>query len=178
MSLFTTDVRHRRTVSAGRRPPDHDGGDDYRDSIGMATFSTSIPLVRSFARAKLVAWGLEAAHGWECQQVLSEMATNACEASGQTEASADLDTLDIRALAIILVQLRVSAGHLIAEVRDPSEARPELVAPGVDDEGGRGLHLVEALATEWGWYPLPADGTLTGKVVWASWPLPPGTAAS
>ncbi|MEU8802435.1 ATP-binding protein [Spirillospora sp. NPDC048819] len=177
MSVSTTAFRRRRTVPAGRRPPDHDGGDDYRDSIGMAALSTSIPLVRSFARAKLVSWGLETTYGWECQQVLSEMATNAFDVSGQP-APTDLNALDDRALAMILVQLRVSAGHLIAEVRDPSGARPELVTPGIDDEGGRGLQLVEALATTWGWYPITSDATVSGKVVWASWLLAPETDAS
>lgn len=176
MAISTAAVRRRRAVPAGSRPPDHDGGEDHRDSIGMAAFSISIPLVRSFARAKLAAWGLETAHGWECQQVLSEMATNAFDASGQS-APVDLYALDDRALAMILVQLRVSAGHLIAEVRDPSDACPELAAGGIDDEGGRGLQLVEALATEWGWYPIGTGATVTGKVVWASWLLRPDTDA-
>ncbi|GAA1801834.1 ATP-binding protein [Actinomadura chokoriensis] len=177
MSISTATVRRRRAVPAGRRPPDHDGGDDYRDSIGMAAFSTSIPLVRSFARAKLASWGLERSHGWECQQVLSEMATNAFDAIGQPVLK-DLDALDDRALLMILVQLRVSAGHLIAEVRDPSDARPELGAPDSDDEGGRGLQLVDALATGWGWYPITAGAAAPGKVVWALWPLRPDTDAS
>lgn len=177
MSISTAAVRRRRAVPAGSRPPDHDGGDDYRDSIGMAAFSTSIPLVRSFARAKLASWGLESSHGWACQQVLSEMATNAFEASGGP-VPGDLYALDDRALLMILVQLRISAGHLIAEVRDPSDALPELVAPDSDDEGGRGLQLVDALATGWGWYPITTGATATGKVVWASWPLRPDTDAS
>lgn len=177
MSVSTTAVPRRQTAPAVRRPPDHDGGDDFRASIGMAAFTTSIPLVRSFARAKLVSWGLETAHGWECQQVLSEMATNAFDASGQP-APADLCALDVRALAMILVQLRLSAGYLVAEVRDPSDACPELTAPGTDDEGGRGLQLVEALATEWGWYPITTGATVTGKIVWASWSLTPDADAS
>jgi hypothetical protein len=105
------------------------------------------------------------------------MATNAFDASGQP-APADLYALDDRALAMILVQLRISAGYLVAEVRDPSDARPQLAAPGIDDEGGRGLQLVEALATEWGWYPVTTGAAVAGKVVWASWLLTPATDAS
>ncbi|MFA1544565.1 hypothetical protein [Actinomadura monticuli] len=77
------------------------------------------------------------------------MVTNALDVAGQPT-SVDLNTLDDRALAIILLQLRVSVGHLIAEVCDPSDARPEVIAPGIDDEGGRAPHLVDDLATEWG----------------------------
>jgi hypothetical protein len=41
---------------------------------------------------------------------------------------------------------------------------PEPGLPGLDDESGRGLMLVDALAERWGW-DLPASGR--GKVVWA-----------
>lgn len=176
MSVPMSAVRLRQMALASRRPPQHDGG-AYRDSVGLAALPTAVPLVRSFVRAKLAAWGVETVCGWECQQVLSELATNAFDATGQPT-PADLDTLDDRALAMILVQLRVSGEHLIAEVRDPSDARPELVAPGIDDEGGRGLQLAESLANEWGWYPLSIGGTATGKVVWASWLLAPKRDAS
>jgi hypothetical protein len=36
--------------------------------------------------------------------------------------------------------------------------------PGLDDESGRGLLLVEALAEHWGW-DIPPSGR--GKIVWA-----------
>ncbi|TDD69366.1 ATP-binding protein [Actinomadura rubrisoli] len=172
MSVPTTAVRPCQTVPTRRRPPRHDGG-DCRDSVGLAALPVAIPLLRSFARAKLSAWGLESALGWQCRQVLSELATNAFDATGHP-APSDLDVSDDRTLAMILVQLRVSAGQLIAEVRDPSNDRPELATPGTDEEGGRGLRLAHSLANEWGWYPITRNdskNTMTGKVVWASWLL-------
>jgi hypothetical protein len=50
------------------------------------------------------------------------------------------------------------------EVRDENVTRPAPNQPGLDDESGRGLMLVEALAERWGW-DLTANGG--GKIVWA-----------
>jgi anti-sigma regulatory factor (Ser/Thr protein kinase) len=53
-------------------------------------------------------------------------------------------------------------GNLVrVEVGDGSRALPEARSPGVDDETGRGLLLLEALAAGWGVTP-----TLAGKRVW------------
>jgi two-component sensor histidine kinase len=62
--------------------------------------------------------------------------------------------------------LRVRAGlrtdTLLVEVSDVSPQLPELVGlPAWEDESGRGLVLVDALADRWGSDPLP-----TGKRVW------------
>lgn len=61
-----------------------------------------------------------------------------------------------------LALTRKPAGLLI-EVRDRSSEPPVLQAPGLDSETGRGLLLVEAYATAWGWRP-EATG---GKTTWA-----------
>jgi anti-sigma regulatory factor (Ser/Thr protein kinase) len=53
-------------------------------------------------------------------------------------------------------------GHLVrVEVGDGSRALPEARPASLDDESGRGLLLLEALASGWGVTP-----TLTGKRVW------------
>ncbi len=49
------------------------------------------------------------------------------------------------------------------EVADGSHQLPQLVTPGPDAEGGRGLQVVGALATRWG---VLVDGHKRGKVVW------------
>ncbi|WP_176611637.1 ATP-binding protein [Actinomadura sp. WMMB 499] len=132
----------------------------------MAALPAAIPLVRSFTRAKLSAWGLETEYGWECLQVLSELVTNAFDVTGEP-VHGDLLALDEPAL--ILIQLRISSRHLVVEVRDSGDGRPCIPCTGLSDEGGRGLRLATMLAGEWGWYPVTAPRT--GKVVWASWPL-------
>lgn len=53
---------------------------------------------------------------------------------------------------------------VVLMVWDPSSAVPVVKSPGLDDEGGRGLHLVEALATKWGHRWLTGGG----KVVWCT----------
>jgi anti-sigma regulatory factor (Ser/Thr protein kinase) len=52
-------------------------------------------------------------------------------------------------------------------VRDHGGGRPAPASPGVDEESGRGLSLVDALAGQWG-----VTQTSTGKVVWAELPSP------
>ncbi|MGX1268067.1 ATP-binding protein [Streptomyces phaeoluteigriseus] len=55
----------------------------------------------------------------------------------------------------------------VIEVDDGSPARPELRHAAVDEEGGRGLLLVDTLAKEWG---VSSDGTTT----WCTLPLTEG----
>ncbi len=55
----------------------------------------------------------------------------------------------------------MSGRELLIEVTDRSLAPPAPTLVEHTRESGRGLHLVESLATRWGWRPLA-----TGKVVW------------
>lgn len=67
--------------------------------------------------------------------------------------------------------------RLVCAVRDPSHDSP--VVSDSDDfsaESGRGLFLVDSFADSWGWHPLA--GTLSGKVVWALFRLPPHASAT
>jgi len=165
MSVPPTALLQRDSATPGTRPPQYDGGDSI-ELVGLAALPTAIPLVRSFARAKLSVWGLEADHGWECRQVLSELVTNAFDVTGEP-LHGDLLALDEP--AVILIQLRISAKHLIVEVRDSGSGRPQIPDTGLNDEGGRGLRLATMLAGEWGWCPVTTPRP--GKVVWASWAL-------
>jgi hypothetical protein len=53
---------------------------------------------------------------------------------------------------------------VLVEVWDENSRLPEPAWPDLDDESGRGLMLVDALAARWGW-DLPNSGR--GKIVWA-----------
>jgi anti-sigma regulatory factor (Ser/Thr protein kinase) len=94
--------------------------------------------------------------------VVSELVTNAVQASadhdGQPRCSADT--------GLACVHLRLSTDGLAAliEVWDENATLPERGLPGLDDESGRGLMLVDALTGRWGW-DLSSSGR--GKVVWA-----------
>jgi anti-sigma regulatory factor (Ser/Thr protein kinase) len=59
------------------------------------------------------------------------------------------------------IVLRLDPGCLHIEVSDDSPERPSLLAGEQTDEQGRGLTIVDALATRWGTQSLG-----TGKVVW------------
>jgi PAS domain S-box-containing protein len=61
----------------------------------------------------------------------------------------------------IELAMRAGSTALWVEVRDPDVRLPRLRIADVDDEGGRGLYLVDALADRWGARP-----TGDGKIVW------------
>ncbi len=64
------------------------------------------------------------------------------------------------------VRLRRGAESAWIEVFDPDLRLPRIRSAGATDEGGRGLYLVEQLATRWGSRPTPE-----GKAVWFEVPL-------
>src|SRR5262249_57456157 len=64
------------------------------------------------------------------------------------------------------LRLRRGAESVWVEVFDPDLRLPRLRTARATDEGGRGLYLVEQLATRWGSRPTPE-----GKAVWFEVPL-------
>ncbi|WP_165978530.1 ATP-binding protein [Actinomadura darangshiensis] len=125
---------------------------------------SAVPVARYFARALLGSWEVDESRGWECRQVLSELVSNALEATGE-RGGADIET---RGIAMMLLRFRLCAAHLVVEVRDDNAALPQVTPAALLDEGGRGLMLAESLASGWGTYVLGV-----GKVVWAAWDLVP-----
>ena len=65
-----------------------------------------------------------------------------------------------------VLRLRRGAESVWVEVFDPDLRLPRLRSAGATDEGGRGLYLVEQLATRWGSRPTPE-----GKAVWFEIPI-------
>jgi anti-sigma regulatory factor (Ser/Thr protein kinase) len=63
------------------------------------------------------------------------------------------------------LRLRRGAASVWVEVFDPDLRLPRIRTAGETDEGGRGLYLVEQLATRWGSRPTPE-----GKAVWFEMP--------
>ncbi|MFF6979383.1 ATP-binding protein [Streptomyces sp. NPDC008343] len=66
-------------------------------------------------------------------------------------------------------------GCLRVEVEDPSMEQPHPRPPSADEEGGRGLHLVDALVTRWG---TDSSAPGPGKTVWFELDLGAEEAAS
>jgi hypothetical protein len=67
------------------------------------------------------------------------------------------------------LRLRRGGEAVWVEVFDNDLRLPRIRSAGETDEGGRGLYLVDQLATRWGSRP-----TRDGKAVWFEMPLRPG----
>lgn len=144
-----------RAVPAGTAPPAPTQAvthtfPRHRRSVGRA---------RAALRDQLVTWGVNSEVAHCATLLLSELATNALNAK----------TTNGRRIGI---RFELTGTELRLEVSDSGEGKPELRSAG-DDESGRGLALVDALAADWG--VIPRDGV--GKVVWAVLALPDGVAA-
>jgi anti-sigma regulatory factor (Ser/Thr protein kinase) len=99
---------------------------------------------RQFTRDTLTAWQRTELADTACLLV-SEILTNAV----------------CHARQAIGLRLHLSAHEVIAEITDDHPQLPQRTLPAPADESGRGLTLVEALATTWGARP-----SGTGKIVW------------
>jgi anti-sigma regulatory factor (Ser/Thr protein kinase) len=85
------------------------------------------------------------------------LVTNAVQASQNFGIRADL-----AAVPVVLLQVTSDKASIVIHVWDGSDAMPTRRSAMPDEEGGRGLMLVETLSKDWGAYR--KDG---GKVVWA-----------
>ena len=122
------------------------------DSLKLGALPSAVPCARLHARHLLREWALgDLADSVEL--IVSELITNALQAS-HAEMWADP----------IQLWLLSDAAQVLILVWDASPQPPIRMNTTEDAEKGRGLLLVEAVSTRWGWYfPPDADG----KVVWA-----------
>ena len=104
----------------------------------------AVAAARRFVNKTLTQWG-HPGHVDPACLLVSEILTNAVR----------------HARAPIGLRLHHTAREITAEITDDSTHLPHRRLPGPDDESGRGLMLVDALASEWG--TRPAE---TGKTVW------------
>jgi anti-sigma regulatory factor (Ser/Thr protein kinase) len=126
----------------------------------MGALTSAPGTARAHVRAVLAGWGL-AELTEDCELVLSELATNAVEAS--TGPTGRLLYVNGR-MPVVRVCLFSDGVRLLIEVWDQAMGFPALRRPASDAEAGRGLHLVDALTGgRWGWQP----GHGPAKVVWA-----------
>ncbi|GLW12525.1 hypothetical protein Misp01_76530 [Microtetraspora sp. NBRC 13810] len=114
---------------------------------------TAVGEARHLVAQFLTMWHLEELHT-EVTTTVSELVTNAV----------------LHGCAPIAVTMIRSGRFLRVQVADSSPAwnLPAGTAT-LEDEGGRGLQIVEAYTHEWGVKP-ELDG---GKTVWAQWDIPP-----
>ncbi|GHE55675.1 hypothetical protein GCM10018785_26340 [Streptomyces longispororuber] len=114
---------------------------------------------RALLRAQLAAWKIDGDVADTAELVLSELVTNSVRHAY------------VPAGREIGVRVARRDGCLRIEVADAGSGRPAPCVARADDEHGRGLALVVALAERWGCRPR-AYGI--GKAVWAELGLPRG----
>jgi hypothetical protein len=129
----------------------------HHDGLELGALRAAVPCARTRARAILREWGLTA-FGPDAEAIIAELAANAIDATRAGAARGEGDA-SFR-LWMLGDQLR-----LLILVWDTILRPPVPGTPGSEQEHGRGLLLVEALAARWRWYyPARPYG---GKVVWA-----------
>jgi hypothetical protein len=110
---------------------------------------------RAFTAATLHRWGVEERSD-DIVVVVSELLTNALR-----HACPAAPSWPRRPVRLGLLQ---PGPAVVCAVSDPSDQVPVPREPGLCDETGRGLHVVESLSDDWG-CTIP---TRLGKVVWAT----------
>jgi hypothetical protein len=115
----------------------------------------SVKAARDFTSETLLRWGLDGLVQ-EAKVVVSELVTNALRhglRSGPDGAGPEQPEL----------VLWCRTGQLVCVVIDSSDSVPVRVPASITTEDGRGLHVVQALASRWGWTVLG----IHRKAVWA-----------
>ena len=118
------------------------------DSLELGSLAGAVPSARLHARHVLREWGLSAI-AQNAELVVSELVTNAV-----------LATRGAGAVDPVCLSLLADDTSVLVVVSDaiPDPPRPRRAGP--DDEGGRGLKVVENLSDWWDWKP-----ARTGKLV-------------
>jgi anti-sigma regulatory factor (Ser/Thr protein kinase) len=143
-------------------PAETRGAVDSAETVRTAAFRLdpvpeSAGRARRCARRMLTDWRL----GYlveDVDLVVSELVTNALLHTGEEQPDG--------AAAPIRLEIDLSGTRLICRVVDASPLPPMPEEAADTAESGRGLILVEALATEWDWEDLP-----DGKAVWAAFEI-------
>jgi anti-sigma regulatory factor (Ser/Thr protein kinase) len=149
--------REQHPMRANPRPPVPGDAVSYAD---LDALPNAPYWARRLTKTALQAWRLWPETIQTAEVLVSELVTNAVKAT-----SVGTEQVTYAALADvphISLTLRRLPGRVIAEVFDTDQRPPLLAAASTDDEGGRGLMLVQALSKEWG-YCFPPTG---GKVVY------------
>ncbi|MBK3643280.1 ATP-binding protein [Streptomyces sp. MBT33] len=114
--------------------------------LPFAAVPAEVRLLRRAAAAQLTRWGIPVATE-EAELLVTELATNVVKHVGEG------------VTATLILEWR--GERLRLEVHDTSRAMPSPDSAHCDAESGRGLHLLAALAVDWG-----AVLTAAGKAVW------------
>ncbi|WP_028650059.1 ATP-binding protein [Nocardiopsis sp. CNT312] len=122
----------------------------------FASTPDSVRGARALAAETAAEWGMRGV-AEDLRLIISEFVGNSCRHAAPGRRS--------RLAAPVLVQLRLLAlsHQVVCMVADTDERGPVRVDAHHFAESGRGLGLVSAFSSEWGWERIPGEG----KVVWA-----------
>jgi len=123
--------------------------------LALHALPTTPACARGHVRTVAREWGLPDLAD-TAELLVSELVTNAVQASERLKAMADL-----AAVPTVWVWTTSDGVSLVIHVWDASDQMPVLKDFAAGAENGRGLLLVSALGKDWGTYR-----TATGKVVW------------
>lgn len=163
----------------------------HHSFLELAALPTAVPCARLHAKHLVWEWGLEQLAP-DVELIVSELTTNAVQATVEVAQ----DGRAHRSIGSPRIELCMFSDEdqMLIEVWDGNQELPEPQGLGVDgipglgEESGRGLFLVETLSEQWGYYPTPAAQAelisfprgshatvlaeprilrMVGKVVWA-----------
>jgi anti-sigma regulatory factor (Ser/Thr protein kinase) len=122
-----------------------------QDFFRLPAVGSSVAEARRRVRTRLREWGVTDGVRDDTEMVVSELFTNAVRHTTSER---------------ITCGLSFTRGIVRVEVTDQGSflTEPQQCAPGVDEEGGRGLLLVGALTASWGVHSGEAG---RGRTVWA-----------
>ncbi|MET9923934.1 MULTISPECIES: ATP-binding protein [unclassified Streptomyces] len=131
----------------------------FVDQLSLVAAQSAASASRHFLRLALSKWQAALIED-DVLLVASELVTNAITVTGVLPKPPAWDELE--RIGLVHVRLVGLPDSVVVEVWDVSDEPPRLQRVGDDSEGGRGLVLVQELATRWGSYR-----TTGGKAVWA-----------
>ncbi|MCZ4120644.1 ATP-binding protein [Streptomyces sp. H39-S7] len=146
-------------MNVGTSPAARPGGLPQDIEWRLPPHPRSVGRARTLLREQSSSWRIPEDTAETAALLLSELMTNACRhahASPGREISA---------------RCTLRGSTLRVEISDAGGGRPVLLHPSPDDESGRGLALVAALANAWDSGPRPCG---IGKTVWFELTVPGG----
>lgn len=149
----------------------------HHSILELGALPTAVPCIRLHTTLVLREWGMTAL-AEAAELVAAELATNAvqaAESAPQTRPGSQAPA----GLAVVSLHLASDRRHVLVEVGDTDPRSPTPATPDPEQDGGRGLLLVEAVSARWGCYFLnpgfpvagpaaaPALARPGAKIVWA-----------
>jgi len=128
--------------------------------LPLGALPTAVPCGRMYTRVVLDEWGLAAAAD-STGLVVTELLTNSVRACTGPDGRPRYDGT---VLPVVHLRLASDRARVLVEVWDSVQHAPVARRAGPDEESGRGIALVQALADRWDWATVPG---WPGKVVWA-----------